>query len=40
VLDVGARARQHARSVPVEAIEEAITVPLRPFLNPWTTIAR
>lgn len=37
VLDVAARARQHARTVPVEAIEVAITVPLRPFLDSWTT---
>lgn len=39
VLDVCDRARRRGRTVPVEAIEEALTVPLRPFLDAWTSPA-
>jgi hypothetical protein len=35
VLDVCERARRRGRTVPASAIEEALTVPLRPFLDAW-----
>lgn len=36
VLDLCDRARRRSRTVPVEAIEDTLTVPLRPFLDAWT----
>lgn len=36
VLDVCAHARSRNRTVPLEAVEEALSVPLRPFLDAWT----